>query len=435
LIQNKASSSASAEANLASIYAFYYVGTVTVGDRNQTFDMMFDTGSSDMWIPGPSCQTDCYPHALYEGYYYGFGVPFSILYGDGSGHTGEQVYADVSIGGASLSAFNLNLISAVSDPYYATDFFDGIVGMGFPSISTINNTTLLVPSLFQAGKIPANLFSIYFPPNEEGGVLTLGAIPSGMYTGTIVYIPLISADYWSISLGSILVRGKTAAYSSGSLISWKAIVDSGTSLLLGPAATIAQIFTDIAAAVKGKGVFVDPHTGLKAVACSGRNLIPNFDLNLVGSDKKIQKLTLPGDALVMDLVSDGVTCPLGLGATSSSSPAWILGDVFIRQFFTVFDYANTRLGFANASTTTRTTVKPTTTTTTTRTTVKPTTTTTTRTTVKPTTTTTTTRTTVKPTTTTTGAASIKATNTTTTNTTASSMIMKFPFFQTAIIFR
>ena len=49
--------------NLASIYQFYYVGNMTIGD--EIFEVMFDTGSSVFWVPGPSCQVDCEGHNIF----------------------------------------------------------------------------------------------------------------------------------------------------------------------------------------------------------------------------------------------------------------------------------------------------------------------------------------------------------------------------------
>ena len=350
--------------NLASIYQFYYVGNMTIGD--QIFEVMFDTGSSDVWVPGPSCQVDCEGHNIFKGLYYGYGVPFGIRYGDGSRFFGEMVYTNVSLGegdgAVSLNNFNVDLISSVSDPNFIGAAFDGIVGMGFPSISTVK-AKLLVPSLFEANQTVANLFTIYFAPNGDGGILTIGEVTPSMFSGSLVYMPLVAQDYWTIKLKSVLI-GNSGVLNGGS-----AIIDSGTSLILGPSSTINRILSAIRSVTRAS-VTYNNNLGIYTIPCASVATIPDLVIKLAGKDQIEHTFTLPGASLILDSVSDGINCPIGLASMNSGYPNWILGDVFLRQFFSVFDYTNARVGLARAAvsypSTTTTTARPPTTITTTR---------------------------------------------------------------------
>mmetsp|Transcript_13828 Transcript_13828/g.42093 ORF Transcript_13828/g.42093 Transcript_13828/m.42093 type:complete len:236 (-) Transcript_13828:378-1085(-) len=216
--------------------------------------------------------------------------------------------------------------------------FDGILGFGYPNIA-VNG----IPPFFQqavaSGAIAEPVFAFYLAKDASapsGGELTLGGVDPTHYTGEFTYTPVTIPGYWQFAVDSLQVDG------SPMLGAFKAIADTGTSLLALPKADLANIIAKV------PGVQELPGTGEYLVPdCSKASEMPSLTFTIEG-----KPFTLTGDDYVLKVTAQGVTeCLLGMSGIDvppPRGPLWILGDVFLRKYYTKFDYGNNRLGFATA---------------------------------------------------------------------------------------
>ena len=119
----------------------YYGPTqVGYGTTQQIFTVQFDTGSSDVFIPGPQCTSDqgCSLNKKYgEGGVYQ-GRTAAVQYG--SGYIEGDLYTD-SVNVAGLVATNQGIISLTQATGFDTSASDGLLGMGFTALSASGYTT------------------------------------------------------------------------------------------------------------------------------------------------------------------------------------------------------------------------------------------------------------------------------------------------------
>jgi len=180
---------------------------------------------------------------------------------------------------------------------------------------------------------PQQLFAFYLndqtPDGSGGGEMTLCGIDPAHYVGAITYVPLIAQDYWRISLQSVSIGGQTVMSSPMS-----AILDTGTSLLTVPNAFINQINSII-------GLKNDDNS----IPCSSIASMPTMTLMIGGTP-----FTLTPNDYILKVSQGGQTyCFPGIEAIGDSESLWILGDVFIAKYYTIFDHANSRVGLALSS--------------------------------------------------------------------------------------
>jgi hypothetical protein len=311
-----------------------YYGEINLGTPEQSFEVIFDTGSADLWVAGSGCDDSCGRHAKYDSSksstYVANGTSFDIMYGSGP-VSGYQSFDTLNMGGLVVENQEFAEVTNAEGlgAAYKMGKFDGILGMAFGVLS-VNHVTTPFDNLVAQGSVDKAEFSFFLGnSNDEDGELLLGGTDPNYYTGDITYVPLSAATYWEIKLDDFVVDGQSYVTAT----EHKAIVDSGTSILTGPAEEVSKI----ASALGGKEIV----PGEYFVKCDYDG--PNFDFTIDGN---VYTLT-PKDYLI----PDGNICLLGLMALdipAPTGPLWILGDVFMRKYYTVFDSANERVGFALA---------------------------------------------------------------------------------------
>uniref|UniRef100_A0A8C3SX59 pepsin A n=1 Tax=Chelydra serpentina TaxID=8475 RepID=A0A8C3SX59_CHESE len=307
-----------------------YFGTISIGTPAQEFSVLFDTGSSNLWVPSVYCSSPaCTNHNRFNpsdsSTYQDTSENVSIQYGTGS-MTGILGYDTVQVGGIvdTNQIFGLSETEPGSFLYYSP--FDGILGLAFPSISS-SGATPVFDNMMNEGLVSQDLFSVYLSSDDQSGSFVMfGGIDSSYYSGNLNWIPLSAETYWEITMDSVTMNGQTIACSSGC----QAIIDTGTSLLAGPSTGISNIESYIGAS-----------DGTVRISCSDMSSLPNIIFTINGIE-----FPVPASAYIIDRSG---SCSPGfesIDVPTSSGELWILGDVFIRQYYVVFDRANNQMGLA-----------------------------------------------------------------------------------------
>jgi cathepsin D len=197
-----------------------WIGTISVGTPPVQYTVDFDTGSSDLFLPGKNCDSTCSGHTLYDpsasSTSSDVGSTFSLSYGDGSTVSGEQYTDTVSIQGLTATKQTLGAAKQYSSGFESSNFpADGLMGMGFQSISEYNAPPVF-QSLVAQSQTDSSVFAMKLA--ASGAELSLGDLNSDLYTGQVTYLPVSKQGYWQTTFDALNVGGQSVVSSTACII-------------------------------------------------------------------------------------------------------------------------------------------------------------------------------------------------------------------------
>jgi len=431
--------------NLNNFEDAQYYGEITLGSPPQKFEVVFDTGSSNLWIPSKTCgffNVACQLHHKYDhtksSTYQANGTEFAIQYGSGS------LSGFLSADQLNVAGFELKdqvFAEAVNEPGIAFIFgrFDGILGLAFDTISVDGVVPPFYNMMAQSDIQP--FFSVWMnrdsTDQSHGGEIIFGDVDKTHFSGEHTWAPLTREAYWEFALDGGEVDGFKFCDNGCS-----AIADTGTSLLAGPTEVVAKInkklggqdafsvqchsymdmflpqlienikngspeeaceklhfcsqieksysvatarklltkeplksntkdsslceLCTVVASLLEKALASNttdieverivshevcdvllPGSGEMVLDCDKLESLPDVTLSIAGKD-----FTLTPDQYVLQISAQGQTeCIsgfMGIDLPKNLGELWILGDVFLGAYHSIFDFENKRVGFATS---------------------------------------------------------------------------------------
>ena len=353
---------------------------------SQLVFVQLDTGSSDLWITSAACSTaQCRDGKVLKfdsersgsfrpievdvnGSSLGsirkradkVEVPFSIVYDDTTYASGSLVsdtvgFADLSVGHQAFALVN------ATNATLGEQGISGVFGLGFPRGSVVSRslmgyhvaqvrTTPLMTSLLQTVGESYPMFGMYL--TTDGGRMTTGAVdptvlgsedersqvewynvypfPSGDTslpandTLNVEALQLGSYVQWVLPLTAVGVAGTPASLTPLYPGATLALIDSGSSSILGPASDVASLFSSIRNSRHvGGGRFVVPcdTTDRLYFSFGGRNLTLLPTDYIIGPDAQQPYLCFAWPAAA---------------PTDADGVGWILGTPFLRAVYSLF---------------------------------------------------------------------------------------------------
>lgn len=301
---------------------FSYFVEVKFGAEDKSLYMLLDTGASTTWVMGHDCGSEaCTKHNSFgpddSSTFKDTGKSFSIMYGTGevSGNiiTDRMSVADIT------ATLDFGLANITSEEFNRFPF-EGILGMSTSKDSFFS-------ALKDSGALESNVIGISLGRASDGvndGEISFGALNEDKYEGDITYADLVSDNSWAVSLDDVVVDGQSVGITGKT-----AYLDTGTTYAFAPPDQVKTLFSKVSGASSSDGTTY-------TIPCDSKVAVG---------------FTFAGktwDVSMADLISapSNGKCTANIFGMEVVKGSWLLGDMFLKNVYSVYDMDKSRIGFA-----------------------------------------------------------------------------------------
>ncbi|KAI5862362.1 acid protease [Durotheca rogersii] len=307
---------------------FSYFLQAGFGSDDKPMYMLVDTGASTTWVMGSGCTSDpCTRHNTFgpndSRTYRDTGEPYNVEYGSGK-VSGHVVIDSISI--ADLQVTMPFGVANITSNQFSQFPFEGILGLSMTQGTWLTHVK-------EAQLISSNVFGIALSRSSDGandGEIAFGAPNTAKYTGDITYTSLRSTDSWAIPMDDVLYGGEPAGVRGR-----VAFIDTGTTFVFGPPADVRALYSLI------PGSSTTDNGQTYTVPCDS-NVPVSFSFSGQRWDALAKDFTTKKNA-------DGI-CFGNIYGLEFVPGAWLIGDMFLKNVYSVFDMDQRRIGFAARAT-------------------------------------------------------------------------------------
>ncbi|KAK0674461.1 aspartic peptidase domain-containing protein [Cercophora samala] len=318
---------------------FSYFIRIQLGSQKMPMYMLLDTGAGNTWVMTTDCTEyacrlhDRFDMAASTSWKQNQGDPMFIGYGTGN-VTGVVGWDNMTLAGRTVKVqFGAANHTAEELRHYA---FDGILGLGMGDSVTGN---FLKEVRKQNAFKP--IVAVTMNRDSDGvndGQATFGGTDPAKYVGQITYSDVVpehkQKGEWTIPIEGFSFDGKKAK-----LNGTKAIIDTGTTYIFGSPVDVAELFK----LVPGAQLDVKEHYHEFIVPCDTKTA---FKVTFGGVTYEISAkdwVAQINDEKCLSRIYGYIELP------DFRPGEWIIGDVFLKNVYSVFDAdnGNMRIGFAN----------------------------------------------------------------------------------------
>ncbi|KAI5290946.1 hypothetical protein KEM54_006924 [Ascosphaera aggregata] len=305
-----------------------YIIEARIGPDMQKVRLLLDSGAPDTWVMSSACQSRaCKQRDTIDSNSPSEG-PFRVTYGTGK-VAGDYINNTITVGDMSVK-FEHGFATSASDEFLGFPI-DGILGIGYAKAD--QHPPSLMQSVVAAKSLKQNVIGInlFRHDEEKDGEVIFGGIDKSRIDGNLTYISIVdNAGDWRIPIEGFAVNGNPVKFDKH-----VAIIDTGTSYVLLPEKDNAKLHSSI----KGSKEVGDIHLqNTYIVPCDTKDQVQiifsgtNFTISpkdYVGAQTAPNSANCYSNIVTQNVWGDGV---------------WLVGDVLLKNLYTVFDWDENRIG-------------------------------------------------------------------------------------------